>query len=114
MIKINEIRVGNLFTYCNNEDEYPFELSDFVSLNEYELSLEDIKPIRITDKKLCDIGFEKDNTYFTKWINEHECIILAKGNNNYYLCDTDFNVKMEFIHELQNFYYDLKKEDLIK
>ena len=133
MIKLNEIRVGNLFTYCNHEEESPFNLSDFISLNEYDLSLEDIKPIKITDKKLCDIGFEKKESdlgsIYEKKINN--CIYTVLLSNNE-IKNNSFGIRFEddeylnkdnlkffswnfkYVHELQNLWYDITKEDLIK
>lgn len=120
MIKLNEIRIGNLFTYCNNEDESPFNLSDFVSLNEYELSLEDIKPIRITLNRLYDLGFiNKDNSNCGQSVYKNGVYIGLMGLKNDRFCfnaesTSNKSVYIEFIHELQNLYYDLTKEDLIK
>ena len=64
MIKLNEIRVGNLFTYCNHKEEYHFDLSDFSCLSKCDLLLEDIKPIKITDSKIIEIGFDKKESVF--------------------------------------------------
>ena len=133
MINIQEIRVGNLFTYCNHEDELPFDISDFVSIHEYELSLEDIKPIKITDEKLIEIGFDKKESFFgyiyEKKINHCIYTILLSNdeikNSSFGVRFEDneygnkdnlkfFSWKLEYIHELQNLWYDLTKEDLIK
>lgn len=137
MIPINELRIGNKFYYppfydggkgdCIGEiesiymqDAYPSE--GFICLINIELETEydspiaksdhnnrNINPIPLTPEILEKCGFEKYDEENDRWV--------LSGFGSYHMAEKSFyfgttSLKIEFLHELQNLHYTLKKEEL--
>jgi hypothetical protein len=113
-MKANELRIGN---YVTTQGEYQFELSDFVDwYNDHNSHIygDYIKPIPLTEEWLLKLSAKSTELNPAKngiWI---ECEIDNQG------CWVSIShgtgvvvVRLDFVHQLQNLYYDLTGEELI-
>lgn len=139
MIKPNEIRIGNLVTdefYDSfktiivvdsvNEKGINLHLQDDGNFPEVartwiepEYTFDKLRVIPITEQILIEFGFEnksigierifKKNYFY--WYSSLKKIVLEfdNGLNGY-----DFYTECEFVHQLQNLYFDLTGEELKK
>jgi len=115
-MNINEIRIGNLFIGHNNKIT-EWTLIDFVAAsNDVEVDEIIKSPILLTDKILIDSGFDKngfieigDGQSFSIYDNE-----VQMGGTDACISGHCFSFKIEYVHELQNLFIDLKKELKIK
>jgi hypothetical protein len=116
-MKAQELRIGNLVSFYGtkdfitviNTDDKDFE---FINTTSYSnISLEDLKPIPLTEEILLTCGFEKDEDN------------IFKISKSIYLLDSGFiqialgyapiiNIKCKYVHQLQNFYYSLYEQEL--
>lgn len=117
-MKANELRIGNLIEYQFTDvwdkqkmhwEEWRVEVDDLELLYEHPDN-EDYRPIRITEKKLLELGLEKEERFYFKdeiWFELLEnCELRVEG------FDLDNNIK--YIHTVQNIYFALKGKELTK
>ena len=136
MIQENELRVGNLFYPIDrsNKVHLPIEIVPFkvcairnkIEAIPYdkipaqfekwdEFNLYDLSPIKLTEEILLKCGFEKDNRIDLGELNPCFTIFsfsLMIRHNSYYVDWIGGNTEMKYLHELQNLYFALTKEEL--
>ena len=112
-MKASELRIGNFVV----PPETPFE-PIIINLDGLQYYGDDLIPVKPTEQFLLNLGFEKDF--------EGDFMMQWRGVTFYYrLSDfsfrRDFNVKtklnvipIEYIHQLQNLYFALTGEELLK
>jgi hypothetical protein len=98
MIDIKDLRIGNVVL----ENDKPTLICDYLSfLDTYEY-----KPIKLTEDILKQLGFTYNEVY---QLIDGSSFTL---NDDFTICDIDFYVKCEYLHELQNAYKVLKGKEL--
>ena len=116
-MKISELRIGNWVT-----DGFGncVEVTGIISENNTSgYKTETLKPIPITEKLLIQCGFKDYHFSYSD-----NCILLQSGviskeDNRYFVysglggADSyGFEVKLEYLHQLQNLYHALTGEEL--
>ena len=111
-----ELRIGNL---VNTKDGITtvYDVLEFGINMHHDCWLYDIKdvsPIPLTEEWLIKLGFEDNKTHFTKWINEDRTFIVEYDvmDTRYFLCDTDVDTNIKYVHQLQNLYKALTGGEL--
>lgn len=118
-MKTSELRIGN---YTNKGIIKSFwERGVHIGGGRcYEFS--ELEPIKLTQAKLEEYGFKAESQYsdFTRGgisissfitvceTGERKSFFLNLGENN-----EDLNTRIDYVHELQNIYYALTKEELL-
>jgi hypothetical protein len=111
MIQANELRIGNYVKALGEyrivigitSGEFPLSYVKFEGL--IPVKIIHLNPIEITEEVLTDFGFNKCfETCF-----ELNGFIL---NENFILMDIDIIIKLDYVHELQNLYFALTKNEL--
>jgi hypothetical protein len=137
MIKVNELRIGNLISYKNKKVGYVSNITTmFPDINhirisgqrEFYYNLKYIKPIPLTVGWLLKFGFEKAENDYRIQIQKDD----GKGNTDYWIWvstginnETNkfnvllvsqegdwFNSKNKYVHQLQNLYFGLTGDEL--
>lgn len=73
--------------------------------------LDEIEPIPITPELLKELGFAyRDNSYWERWFIG-DFTIERKEHSPYF--DYDDNIRLEYLHELENLYYMIYNKELI-
>jgi hypothetical protein len=129
MIKVSELRIGNC-VYDHEGDEskvYNVYNSGGVDLT-FELVLmeninaESISPIPLTEEWLVKFGFEKYVNSFRKGYNDLVYHFIYLKHLDSYACYIEYeddselypiSFNIEYVHQLQNFYFALTGEELI-
>jgi hypothetical protein len=126
MIKVSELRVGNLVLYKQDNDELPVLKIDgdsktvcldlLLGLN-MEVSEQDMDSIPLTPERLERAGM-RYSKQFESYSTDYELLFCNEGAN-YWLCEQG-NGKIQRIgkpfqnlHQLQNLYFALTSEELI-
>jgi hypothetical protein len=130
-MKVNELRIGNIVSH----EDYTTEFFEVISIERYEddyvintkggkngtwinpISL--ITKVPITKDFLLLMGFEY-NQYTDLW--DIEGVSYDTEHSNFYHTDSnDYPpeesnelIKVKYVHQLQNLYFDLMGEELIK
>tara|TARA_R110000796_G_scaffold141528_2_gene257950 strand:- start:111 stop:479 length:369 start_codon:yes stop_codon:yes gene_type:complete len=119
-MKAKELRLGN---YVNNEqrtevidgiDPYRVQchlLSDKTRETLYEVPLQFIKPILLTEDWLLKFGFkvEKENKYLTYILGN----ITTYNQDNVWWVDLYWDyLELKYVHQLQNLYFALTNKEL--
>jgi hypothetical protein len=112
-MKKNDLRIGN-WVFDSEGFEY--------QIQGYELYInlvEDFKPIPITNKWLERLGFERNKYYQNFRIKAGDyfnSIQYYEGEWCYNNCESDagcyFVTTVQYVHELQNLYHAINKEEL--
>ena len=118
MIDAKQIMIGNWFShnenwnYCGHKGYFKFSESDWYAIGECTLFLEDADYIPLSEEILLKCGFEKlafsfncERFHMTKQDDTNKWF-LAFNKNNAFICT------MRYLHELQNLYYLLTKQEL--
>lgn len=125
-MKSSELRIGNLIGWHdgNREDFLPIEIQGIVGKrihvnvngsNQFcHESYQSFTPIPLTEEWLLKFGFEKN------YINIMELGVLflyVSGDEYSFAPSTRddeeyFNVKIQYVHQLQNLYFALTNEEL--
>ena len=133
-MKAQHLRIGNLVTWADQEDESKailtltgIVLGDCIWLEwEWEdgksdntdCDLESIKPIPLTEEWLLNFGFEKSEISSTidSWHNHSMAVnTYSKSKVDYYWLrwyQHNKSSRIKYVHELQNLYYALTKKEL--
>jgi hypothetical protein len=127
-MQATELRINNLVGFGNNivpiksihtESVLKNEVNVYVELNEklqnYCLSIFEIKPIPLTDKLLLDCGFEwkgivGKNRFLTKYTPCGKAIVFKDG----YIIFAGVTIEcpVGYLHQLQNIYFALTNQEL--
>jgi hypothetical protein len=124
MIKVNELRVGNLIKFNNRlqkEKNVEVNLRFFASwaggrsteeMNPDEEISNYYSPIELTPEILVKCGFIYKHEFYTIGKDLISFIFLnGKVQRTFIIIDTDFRAIL-YLHELQNLYYSLTGEEL--
>jgi hypothetical protein len=115
-MKANELRIGNLVYLTDKEKVW--EILDGHEIDECDDNLS-VDPIPLTEEWLLKFGFIDLNERCG--LNGIYAIIGKRGHINIETmsyCEIDYEgsvddiVKIEYVHELQNLFYVLNKEEL--
>ncbi len=96
--------------WCTNICEYDYQ--------EFDSKIEDLKPIPLTEEWLLKFGFEKkpdiDNVTYYTTVFEKDGISLLFFMGKFDDCsiDGDLEIDLSSVHNLQNLWMCLKKEEL--
>ncbi|MBD9177599.1 MAG: hypothetical protein EGP82_00200 [Odoribacter splanchnicus] len=71
------------------------------------ISIDDLKPIPLTEEILLKSGFEKHKFGIVTYYHP-----LFELDNNFRIKGIDYNRKIEYLHELQNIFYDLTGNEI--
>lgn len=128
-MKASELRIMNLVNYYNwNNDSkdcffYVRDLffeGDKIGLTNLKIQtkvdFKYIKPIPLTEERVLSIGFIKSETIANEYDDADSWISLRCVRGLWYLCSNDGNmnaIPLDYVHELQNLYYALRKKELI-
>lgn len=110
----SELRVGNYVTRNKITGRVGYE---FLLLLRSNLCITDYEPIPLTEELLLKLGFTKaENSYFeikiqTKYQHFSMYISIEYGMLTFGNGELRFNAP-EFVHEVQNIYYDFMKKEL--
>jgi hypothetical protein len=116
MIKHNEIRIGSLISIGGIVTQVEgFCIWDFLvqSSKFAERHISEFEPIPLTEEWLVKFGFENKKGFLTLgllscvWGEEEACFYF------YYAEDKNNEIKVRYIHYLQNLYFALTGEELI-
>lgn len=108
MLTSSELRVGNIVT--KNGGEYVVDFTIIKMAHNYE-------PIPLTPEVLNNFGFKKESSSEKGWYElRTDTVCFVEGDKNgtceVYL-DTLDSVRVSFLHELQNLYYIITKQELV-
>ncbi|MCZ2084806.1 MAG: hypothetical protein LC112_11090 [Flavobacteriales bacterium] len=121
MIKANELRIGNLVSRLDLGDhslrvESVLELRKDKVLTTGPISViclySETKPIPLTEEWLFKFGFE--NKILSSEFSMNDFPFIIYNNEIWTDRDNDDDVicKVDFVHELQNFYFAVKRKEL--
>lgn len=88
------------------------EASDFSSFGYVPSASDMIEPIPITPELLAELGFQyRDNTYWERWFLGGFDIERKDGSSYF---DYNNEIRLEYLHELEDLYYLIYGVELIK
>lgn len=109
-MKETELRIGVIVDY---DGPKPVTREDIRFLM---FNIWDVDGVPLTEEWLIKLGFEQPekHTYFSKEIREYKDFIVdySDQSNDYFLCDTDVDTNIKYVHQLQNIYHALTGEEL--
>lgn len=121
-MKASELRIGNYVHTINprhNDKVLKIEsIGDNESVNVFfrEYKLSEIEPIPLTEEILLKFGFKKEKTTY---INDYYIFINGVWNIKFkregycsFITFGCFLTDIKYVHELQNLYFALTKEEL--
>ncbi len=115
----NEFRIGNLITdssTSHGKQLHPgiLKIIGVIAGDKHVIILENgfvnistVEPIPLTKKWLKALGFEKKPGYYIL-----DRFVLLDCVDGFLLGDIDLNVKIKYVHQLQNLYFALTGEEL--
>jgi hypothetical protein len=123
MIDGRDLRIGNWILFNKTEILAPSDPQPVTGVTRYgvftiyrsSLAFEKIFPIPLTPEVLLACGFEFDYES-ESWINELGIRLWSSekdGSKNFYHINSELLVNLDYIHQLQNFYYCCTGEELI-
>lgn len=124
-MKATELRIGNKLQYFLGEDGCEWEptIIDWQDLKwatEKADSFNSVhKGIPITHKSLFDYGFKfedhGDHGYYTREVGEWGIFTVDADGGGFQISSfqNTISTKIEFIHQLQNFYFAIVGEELV-
>jgi hypothetical protein len=119
-MKAKDYRIGNLVEYDDRVFEIHSIADTYPTINTSEFGIGvvewyNIKPIKITEEWLLGMGFRKDNETDYRWLlnyNSSDIFAYDIDDNTISVSETwEFGKRM-YVHELQNLFYALTKEEL--
>lgn len=113
MIPVNELRIGNWYQNHSNDLSLKYQQIDFFETAHYVAVY--CNPIPLTEEWLIKFGFKRQNNAYNGPHKNDFSIWSPIKSNRFDLNDTINNVpKIEFVHQLQNLYFALTGQELIK
>lgn len=121
-VDIKQLRIGSHVDFNSRrvrikaivEDSVAFDYTQdekqlYLSPNAYD---EFLSPIPITPELLAELGFQyRDNTYWERWFLGSFDIERKEGSSYF---DYNSEIRLEYLHELENLYYMIYGVELIK
>ena len=118
-MEVKAIRFGNLVKHINessilkvsginNESIWVDEMPDY----HYEMDIELIEPIPLTEDWLLKFGFEKDNEYYSKGTKHYHLPSKSFYSGNDHVSGGNVDARIKYVHQLQNLYFALTGEEL--
>jgi hypothetical protein len=123
-MKINELRVGNMFyRHCCNDEVMEIRTSGVIGLDSLRgiISLDEMQPIELTEEFFKKNGFilTEDLDYYGKYFRSEDMRIEVYESSHGWVvhiddkeCSTAFAKCLKYVHELQNAYYISTGEEL--
>lgn len=119
-LKAIDLRINNYLTYDSNEDIEQVKAinnTDWFGEGKVWLEtthiggelIENFKPIPLTEEWLLSFGFEQNGDISYKLRETGFVILVYGGIFKHNVTGKEF----KYVHKLQNFYYELKDEELI-
>lgn len=106
MIKANELRIGNnIYDECGHVIKMTIAHFDFIDFIEHN-------PIPLTEEWLIKFGFENRLGFLS--LGALSCVYSYEENVFYFYIgkDGDNDIKVMFVHQLQNLYFALTGQEL--
>lgn len=107
-----ELRVGNVYKWYADGTYYYYKVEekDFMSDN-----LKNFEPVELTDEVLLKCGFKKVDDY--EFYFPTDTISFTYNIANKYISINDYNIqdfelKVKYLHQLQNLYWCLTGKEL--
>ena len=139
-MKANELRINDYFidtfghSWCSPNSIQIIKTIGKDGVNEWHdmgtsgcCKFEDMKPVPITPELLLSKGFERSDFYGTYTNGSDYCIVYRSDEGGedagWYIqndkesdawCLSVNNEPLQYIHQLQNFYFDLTGNELLK
>ena len=113
-MKAKELRIGNIVQTTDNLTVEVTGVNSNGTVNikgqkmEADINIEDLKPFKLTPELFLKNGFDKEWHYFIK----NGIKIIPDGEQYCFLFGEEEQVKIEYLHELQNIYLDLTGEEI--
>lgn len=125
MIDIKTLRIGSHVAICGNRQRITAidSLNGQIGIDAYKTDengvkhpigykVEDVEPISITPELLAELGFQyRDNTYWERWFLGGFDIERKEGSSYF---DYNSEIRLEYLHELENIYDLIYGVELIK
>jgi hypothetical protein len=116
MLQLNELRLGNYVKFTPDEGIFIISEIDAKNQTANGLNIKDIQPVPITEYWLLKMGFRQDEDLAYRWYKEWEFLsIITYDLDDNTICFSDsweFGKRL-YVHEMQNLYFALTKEELI-
>ncbi|QIG62322.1 hypothetical protein [Tenacibaculum phage JQ] len=122
-MKANELRVGNYVDVSYNIER--IKSIEFDEVNEdyyvffdnlcFSEEIQILKPISLTQRLIFAAGFiiyDEDDDNNTIYAKGFYYIKKKPFSNNFFFVINKIDIKIEYLHELQNLYFALTKEEL--
>ena len=112
-LSASELRIGNLISDINgNLCLVKTIREDLIIAKYYDVGYcigdkEQFNKVELTEELLLKFGFKYDKEFDIYFIDD-----FAIRGNDFVLCDIDIEVKFEYVHRLQNAYFELKNKEL--
>ena len=116
MLKITDVRIGNLVQDELCEKRFDLKIDDLDNLKK-------LNPISITREELESLGFEReemidedDDVYFLYsrlFLGDEQLYTIVSSNDiNFELADPIEIKEIYYIHQIQNIYYSIENKEL--
>lgn len=120
----NELRIGSFVHHPLTKDNFQINHNN---LNDFAKNFVTYKPIPVTEEWLLKFGFKhqnkydlESNLYSKKLKSEYYFTIYSKTETldfktkfiGWKVLNTGFDIKIDFVHQLQNLYFALTGEEL--
>jgi hypothetical protein len=117
-MKASELRIGNLVAYEPTIDDWEEIIVKCGNIIQCEISPDSFTPIPLTEEWLLKFGFKKQlDKSFAK--NDFSIFLDKRFKTNLFLQENQedfkwfsYELKVEYIHQLQNLYFALTGEEL--
>lgn len=110
-LKLEELRIGNYVYY--NQLLIKIDRSFFAKYIQNELPKKSIYSIELTSKFLDNTTLVKyGNNNYEFWYNSAFNIQYVKDNWEIYFIGESMSKRIKYVHEFQNFYYEITGEML--
>ena len=116
VLKLNEIRLGNKILHEGKIYTVDAKMMYAFFTGKTDYDIDNFEAIPLTEEWLLKLGFKKnaEYKYFVKEIRPSKEFILdfSTQSNNWFLCDTDVDTNIKYVHQLQNLYFALTEKEL--
>ena len=90
---------------------YDIMICPFLTEEPFQISLNEVKPIELTEEWLIKFGFKKMNyKLLNKIVFYSETWDIEFSDNEFYM--PDIGIVVKYVHQLQNLYFALTNEEL--
>jgi len=106
-IENKDFRIGNLVYDSLREYNKVISKSNFMNLD-YSIELNIIEPIPLNEEWLLRFGAEVSKSYANQYRIKDRLFVIREGK----IVDYGSSVVLEYIHQLQNFFFALTNTEL--